>query len=102
MGAAVDTDKPDALERLDLTTEALAGLRDIFAAEEPLATALERVAVTASRLIPDADAVPITRLGRHEPDSVAWTDERYLEIDKHQHAADRGPCLEAARSLRPV
>jgi transcriptional regulator with GAF, ATPase, and Fis domain len=102
MGVAVDTDRPDALERLDLTTEALASLRDIFAAEEPLATAVERVAVTASRLIPDAHAVTITRLGRHEPDSVAWTDERYLEIDKHQHAADRGPCLEAARSLRPV
>jgi len=102
MGAAVDTDRPDALERLDLTTEALASLRDIFAAEEPLATALERVLLNAFRLIPDTDAVTITRLGRQEPDSVAWTDERYLEIDKHQYAADHGPCLEAARSLRPV
>lgn len=98
----MDTDRPDALERLDLTTEALASLRDIFAAEELLATALERVVLSAARMIPDADAVTITRLGKHEPDSVAWTDDRYLEIDKHQHVADRGPCLEAARSLRPV
>jgi GAF domain-containing protein len=25
-----------------------------------------------------------------------------VEIDKHQYAADRGPCLDAARTLRPV
>jgi len=72
----------------------MASLRDILRRGGPLATALERVVLSASRLLPDADAVTITRLGRHEPESVAWT-TRYLEIDNTSRRRSR-PCLEAA------
>jgi GAF domain-containing protein len=99
----LSTDYPDAPARLDVITDALAGLRDIVAAEIPLATTLQRIAANAVALIPDADAVTITVLAGHDgPETVAWTDARYLDIDKQQYAADRGPCLDAARTHQPV
>jgi GAF domain-containing protein len=96
-------DTPDAPARLDIITDAVAGLRDIVAAEVSLPTALQRIAENAAQVIGDADAATITVLpGQRNPDTVACTDARYLDIDKQQYAADRGPCLEAARTHRPV
>ena len=86
----------------DATTHALEALHQIFDAEESLAVALDRTAHGAASAIPDAYAVTITVLCAGQPDTVAWTDQRYLDIDKHQYAADRGPCLEAARTHQPV
>ncbi|WP_445186331.1 hypothetical protein ACTXG6_03590 [Pseudonocardia sp. Cha107L01] len=87
---------------MDVITDALAGLRDIVAAEIPLATTRRRIAANAVALIPDADAVTITVLAGHDgPETVAWTDARCLDIDKQQYTADRGPCLDAAGSPRP-
>jgi hypothetical protein len=100
-GQQLSTDYPDAPDRLDVITDALAGLHDIVAAEMPLAAALQRIAANAVVIIPDADAVTVLS-GPDGPETVAWTDARLLDIDKQQYAADRGPCLDAARSHRPV
>jgi transcriptional regulator with GAF, ATPase, and Fis domain len=96
------TGRPDPLERLDTTTEAVRGLQDITAAEESLDEVLMRVAATAVHAIPDADAVTITVLIGDQPRTVAWTDERMVDIDARQYAADRGPCLDAARTQSAV
>lgn len=95
-------DRPDPLVRLDTTTAAVDDLRDIFAAEEPLDDVLVRVAVTAARVIPDADAVTITVLTDGEPRTAAFTDDRVVAVDKEQYAAGRGPSLAAASSGRPL
>ncbi|BBZ06369.1 transcriptional regulator [Mycolicibacterium doricum] len=97
-----DGGRPDPLARLDATAEAVAALRDIFAAEEPLDDVLARVAGTAARAIPDADAVSITVLTGDSPRTAAYTDERILELDRSQYESGRGPCIESARHQRPV
>ena len=58
----------EPLARLVTTTEAIEGLRDLFAAEEPLDDIAARVAATAVAAIPYADAVSITVL--------SWPDAR--------------------------
>jgi GAF domain-containing protein len=89
--------------RVDATTQALNDLRDILDAEEPLSVVLQRVAVSVVLVIPQASGVTITvRVGDGPPQTLAWTDRRYLDVDAGQYAADRGPCLDAARSYQPV
>lgn len=95
-------DRPDPLERLDATAKAVSGLRDVFAAEEPLEAVMDRVAVTAGKAIPNADAITLTVLDGGEARTVACTDDRVLGIDKQQYAAGRGPCLQAALEFRAV
>jgi GAF domain-containing protein len=92
----------EPLARLTTTTEAIEGLRELFAAEELLEFIAERVAKTAVLAIPNADSVSITVLSMSEAHSVASTDERALELDGRQYASGRGPCLEAASSRTPV
>src|SRR6478609_9625760 len=90
------------LARLVTTTEAIEGLRDLFAAEEPLDDIAARVAATAVAAIPYADAVSITVLSWPDARTAASTHERALELDYQQYASGRGPCLEAALQGRPV
>lgn len=97
-----DAQRPDPLARLDATAEAIAALRDIFAANEPLDEVLARVAATAAKAIPDADAVSITVLTGESPRTAAYTDERILELDRAQYDSGRGPCIESAQHQRPV
>lgn len=85
---------------VDATAEVLDALREIFTADDSLREALEGTANDAARVIADADAVTVIRHG--EPETVARTDNRYLDTDQRQYDAGRGPCLDAARSLRPV
>jgi hypothetical protein len=59
--------------RLVTTTEAIEGLRDLFAAEEPLDDIAVRVAETAVAAIPFADAVSITVLSWPRPFTPAIT-----------------------------
>jgi GAF domain-containing protein len=88
---------------VDATTNALEALHEIIEAEDSLQEALDHTAQGAARAISDADAVTITVLrAGGDPETVAWTDGRYLDIDKQQYAAGRGPCLDAARSHQPV
>ena len=90
------------LARLISTAEAIEGLRDLFAAEEPLDDISARVAETALAAIPYADAVSITALSWPDARTTASTHERALELDRHQYASGRGPCLEAALQRAPV
>ncbi|MDX8034223.1 GAF and ANTAR domain-containing protein [Lentzea sp. BCCO 10_0856] len=98
---APGADRQDPLDRLDEATSALMMLRDGFSAEEPLDDVLQRLAETATRAIQDADAVTIT-VNPEQPRTAAASDASLVEIDEKQYSADRGPCLEAARTLRAV
>ncbi|MFS8103113.1 GAF and ANTAR domain-containing protein [Lentzea alba] len=100
--SSLDGDRPDPVERLDETADALEVLRDAFTGEESLEDALRRLAETAARAILDADAVTVSVLTQDQPRTAAATDERLIEIDEKQYSADRGPCLEAARTLTIV
>jgi len=93
----------EPLARLATTAEAIEGLRDLFAAEEPLDDMAARVAATVVAAIPYADAVSITVLSWPDARTVASTHERALELDHHQYASGRGPRLEATdRHRAPV
>ncbi|MCG8922534.1 GAF and ANTAR domain-containing protein [Lentzea sp. CC55] len=96
-----DADRQDPVERLDEAAAALAVLRDGISGEEPLDEVLQRLAETATRAIPDANAVTIT-IGPEQPRTAAASDTTLIEIDEKQYAANRGPCLEAARTLQAV
>src|SRR4029077_18506507 len=90
------------LARLATTAEAIEGLRDLFAAEEPLDDIAARVAETAVAAIPNADAVSITVLSWPDARTAASTHEQALQLDHQQYASGRGPCLEAAWQRVPV
>ncbi|MGW6937336.1 ANTAR domain-containing protein [Lentzea sp. NPDC054927] len=96
-----EADRQDPVERLDEATAALTMLRDGIAGEEPLDQVLQRLAETARRAIQDADAVTVT-VNPQEPRTAAATDDTLVEIDEKQYRANRGPCLEAARTLQAV
>src|SRR5512139_2460960 len=98
----MSTDFLAPLAKLVSTAEAIEGLRDLFAAEEPLDDIAERVAHTAVAAIPHADALSITVLAWPDARTAASTDERALQLDCHQYASGRGPCLEAAWQRTPV
>ena len=97
------TERPqDLLAQMSATSQAIASLRSVFAAEEPLDDALDRVAHTAVDATTHADAVSITVLGSEGPRTAACTDSDVLDLDDHQYTSGRGPCLEAAHRRRPV
>ena len=91
-----------ALGQADIHSRSIEGLRDLFAAEEPLDDISARVAETALAAIPYADAASITALSGPDARTTASTHERALELDRHQYASGRGPCLEAALQRAPV
>jgi GAF domain-containing protein len=101
-GRVMSSDLLAPLARLMTTAEAIEGLRDLFAAEEPLDDIAARVTETAVAAIPYADAVSITVLPWPEARTAACTLEQALELDYQQYASGRGPCLEAALQGRPV
>ena len=90
------------LARLVTAADAIEGLRDLFAAEEPLDDIAARVAQTAVAAIPYADVVSITVLSWPDAHTAATTHEQALELDDQQYASGRGPCLEAAWQRIPV
>ena len=90
------------LARLATTAEAIEGLRDLFAAEEPLNVIAGRVAETAVAAIPHADVVSITVLSWPDASTAAYTHELALDVDQGQYDSGRGPCLEAAWQGTPL
>src|ERR1700742_4145633 len=90
------------LTRLVTTAEAVEGLRDLFAAEEPLDVVAMRVAETAAAAIPYADVVSITVLSWSDVHPAPCTDEQALEIHAQQYASGHGPCLQAALTRTPL
>jgi transcriptional regulator with GAF, ATPase, and Fis domain len=98
----MDEERPDELDRLVSTSEAVELLTQFFALEEPLDDALSWVARTAAGAIPDADAVTITVLADPKARTAAHTEERILHLDLVQYSSGRGPCLETAQCRTPV
>ena len=88
------------LARLVTTAEAIEGLRDLFAAEEPLNDIAARVAETAVAAIPYADAISITVLSWPDARTVASTSEQALELDLHQYESGRGRAWKPRGSAR--
>jgi GAF domain-containing protein len=91
------------LARLVTTAEAIDGLRDLFAAEEPMNDVARRVAKTAVAAIPHADVVSITVLSwPDDATTAACTHEQARDLDHQQYVSGRGPCLEAAWHGTPL
>jgi hypothetical protein len=88
--------------RLVTTAQAIEGLRDLFAAEEPLDDVARRVAETARAAIPHADVISITVLAWPDSRTAACTDDEALALDSQQYASGQGPCLEAALQRTPL
>ncbi|MFD9701010.1 ANTAR domain-containing response regulator [Lentzea sp. NPDC059081] len=95
-------DRPDPLARLDETAEALTHLHDAVTGEESLDDALQRVAETAARAVPDADAVTVSVVTTERPRTAAATNQDLVRLDEAQYESGRGPCLESATELKPV
>ncbi len=93
----------DPLARLLTTADAIDGLRDLFAAEEPPDDVAGRVAGIALAAIPHADVISITVLSRPWPNprTAAFTAKEALVLDNKQYASGQGPCLEAALNRTP-
>ena len=73
------------LARLVTTGDAIEGLRDLFAAEEPPDDIAARVAETAVAAIPNADAISITVL--------TWPDARTAASTHEWRAGTRSPAV---------
>jgi GAF domain-containing protein len=101
-GTNMSADLLAPLARLVTAAEAIEGLRDLFAAEEPLDDVARRVAETALAAIPHADIISITVLSWPDSRTAACTHEQALDLDTEQYAAGRGPCLEAALQRTPL
>ncbi|WP_086667915.1 GAF and ANTAR domain-containing protein [Lentzea kentuckyensis] len=99
---SLNGDRPDVLERLDEAADALEVLRDALSGEESLDDALQRLAETATKAIPDADAVTVSVMTLQQPRTAASTDHLLVDVDEKQYSADRGPCLQSARTLQAV
>jgi hypothetical protein len=80
----------EPLARLVTTAGAIEGLRNLFAAEEPLDLIAARVAKTAVAAIPHADAVSITVLNWPGAHTAASTDTRATDLDSQQYASGPG------------
>ncbi|MEU6151676.1 GAF and ANTAR domain-containing protein [Actinosynnema sp. NPDC047251] len=88
--------------QLDEASEALEQLAGVLADEQSLDEVLQQLVESASRVIPDAENVSVTVVGPEGASTAAATDQRVVAIDTDQYAAGQGPCLEAAKTLRPV
>lgn len=97
-----DGDRPDAVTRLDETAEALIVLNAALTGEESLDVALQRLAETAAKAVPDADAVTVSVVTSEHQRTAAATDRALVALDEAQYSTERGPCLESARELTPV
>ena len=82
--------------------EAIAGLRSTLNTDAHLDSMLQRLAETAVKALPDADAVSVTVLSADGPRTAASTADYLSAIDDAQHSADRGPCVDAARTMSSV
>ena len=91
-----------AADSLDTLAEAIAGLRSTLNTDAHLDSMLQRLAETAVKALPDADAVSVTVLSADGPRTAASTADYLSAIDDAQHSADRGPCVDAARTMSSV
>ncbi|GAA0260260.1 GAF and ANTAR domain-containing protein [Saccharothrix mutabilis subsp. mutabilis] len=98
----VSIDDRAPARQLDEASEAFEHLAAVLADEQPLGEVLQHLVESASRVIPDAENVSVTVVGAKGAETAAATDRKVVAIDVDQYAAGNGPCLEAARTERPV
>lgn len=92
----------DMIDRLDAAASAMGSLNALLLAGNSLEDVLQEVALKAVSAVADADAVSITMIEDPPQRTVAYTDDVVLTLDQEQYAAGSGPCLEAAKTKRPV
>ncbi|MEV6880258.1 GAF and ANTAR domain-containing protein [Amycolatopsis sp. NPDC051128] len=92
------TGEPILSEHLDELTAAMADLTQALENEPVEAEILDAVCADAVRAVPGADMASITAIRDGKPETAASTDDRAVEIDRVQYAADEGPCLRAAET----
>jgi GAF domain-containing protein len=86
----------------DQLREALRVVRQFVAGYEPLEETLDRVTRLGTAAL-GADLAGLTLAGDDgRPGTVACTGREALEIDESQYRCDRGPCLDAYRSMEVV
>jgi GAF domain-containing protein len=94
----------DMTARLRDAATALEDIHTLLQAEEQLDPVLDRLVDTLRGTVPAASGASVTVLTDDE--QIAWTrtatDATVVAIDKVQYATGHGPCLEAARTRRPV
>jgi GAF domain-containing protein len=99
-----ETAMNDVTVRLQTLATKLDDLRVPIEDEERLDRVLDGLIESARRAIPAAVAASITLLV--DEDQTAWTptatDDAAAAIDGVQYVTGQGPCLEAARTRRPV
>jgi GAF domain-containing protein len=84
-------------------SESIAGrLLDLLVVTGGLSELLSEVADLAVETIPGCVSASITVIHEMAPETVASADSRARAVDEGQYRDGRGPCLEAARSGRPV
>lgn len=91
----LDPDLPRAFDEL---AGAARSLTDSFESDEGEQNVLDTIVAEAVRAFPDADMASITAFHHGEPETVAHSDPRAVEIDRGQYRAGTGPCLHAAET----
>lgn len=88
----------------DEIAEALERFGALLRTSMDLSTLLQAVSAQIVATIPGADMAGVTTLSADsgQPETVACTDERALDVDIDQYRADEGPCLESARTRQVV
>jgi GAF domain-containing protein len=106
--SASDTSLVDITAELpyhsDEIAEALERFGALLRTSMDLSTLLQAVSAQIVATIPGADMAGVTTLSADsgQPETVACTDERALDVDIDQYRADEGPCLESARTRQVV
>jgi GAF domain-containing protein len=86
----------------DVLSDSLAALSGMLLGEESLESVLQRVVELACAVVPGCDGASVTLLRNGDATTGAASDESIAHVDKVQHTAGEGPCLEAARHGRTV
>ncbi|GAB3163940.1 ANTAR domain-containing protein [Amycolatopsis sp. NPDC004378] len=90
--------EPAVPRAFDELSDAAKALTESLEGDEGEQSVLDTIVTEAVRAFPDADMASITAIHHGEPDTVAHSDPRAVDIDRGQYEAGDGPCLRAAAS----
>lgn len=92
----------DVVGLLDDVAGAMAQLTSALETGSDVAEIQDVICAEAVRVVPGADLASITAVRGGRPETLAYTDERALLVDRAQYEVGAGPCLEAAATGRIV
>jgi GAF domain-containing protein len=87
---------------LDDVNSAMADLASALEADPGSVEILDAISAEAVRVVPGADMASITAIREDGAETLAYTDERALKVDRAQYEAGDGPCLRAAATGKTV